>query len=81
MTYIYEDRLNGKKVAAAFRNMYSLDKETREVMGRSGRDHVIRNYNFETFNQTWVDIMIKIHEEEGSWETRKHNNYRLLEVA
>ena len=79
--YIYEDRLNGKKVAAAFRNMYSLDKETREVMGRSGRDHVIRNYNFETFNQTWVDIMIKIHEEEGSWETRKHNNYRLLEVA
>ena len=79
--FIYEDRLNGKKVSAAFRNMLSLDEETRKIMGNSGREHVIKNYNFETFNQIWVDTMLKIHEEFGSWETRKHNNYRLLEVA
>ena len=72
--FIYEDRLNGKKVSAAFRNMLSLDEETRKIMGNSGREHVIKNYNFETFSQTWVDTMLKILEDFGSWETRKHNN-------
>ena len=61
--------------------MYSLDPETRQIMGRSGREHVIKNYNFETFNNTWVDILRELHETEGSWETRKYKNYRLLEVA
>ena len=79
--FIYEDRLNGKKVSTALRNMYLYDQETREIMGRSGREHVMKNYNFETFNKTWVDLMLEIHEKEGSWETRKYNNYRFLEVA
>mgnify|MGYP003114705207 CR=1 FL=1 len=79
--FIYEDRLNGKKVVSALRSMYAMPKEDLEVYGRSGREHVIKNYNFETFNKTWVDLMLKIHEEEGSWDTRKYKNYRLLEVA
>ena len=29
-------------------------------------EHVLENYNFDTFNKTWVDLMTKIHEEEGS---------------
>lgn len=79
--YIYEDRLNGKRVSSAFRNMMSFDKDVLKAMGRSGREHVIKNYNFENFEKTWVDLMLRIHEEEGSWETRNHKNYRLLEVA
>jgi len=79
--YIYEDRLNGKKVVSAFRSMYMMSEEDRAVYGRTGREHVIKNYSFEVFNKTWVDLMRRIHEEEGSWETRKHSNYRLLEVA
>jgi glycosyltransferase involved in cell wall biosynthesis len=79
--FIYEDRLNGNKVTSAMRNMYSMDKETRDIMGRSGREHVMKNYNFETFCQTWVDLMLEIHENEGSWDTRKYNNFRFLEVA
>lgn len=79
--FIYEDRLNGKKVVAALRSMYGMPEEDRAIYGRSGREHVVKNYNFETFNQTWVDLMLRIYEEEGSWETRKHKNYRLLEVA
>jgi len=80
--FIYEDRLNGGKVIAALRNMvFSYTEEDRELLGKSGRDHVLKNYNFETFNKTWVDLMLKLHEEEGSWETRKHKNYRFLEVA
>jgi len=79
--YIYEDRLSGKKVVSALRSMYAMPKEDLEIYGRSGRQHVIDNYNFQTFEKTWVELMLKIHEEEGSWETRKYNNYRLLEVA
>ena len=79
--YIYEDRLNGKKVASALKNMFTLSEEDRKTMGLSGRKHVVDNYNFDTFEKTWVDLMLKIYEEEGSWENRKHNNYRVLEVA
>ena len=79
--YIYEDRLNGAKVVSAMRSMYAMPKEDLQIYGRSGREHVIKNYNFETFEKTWVDLMLKIHEEEGSWETRNYKNYRLLEVA
>ena len=75
--YIYEDRLNGKKVVAALRSMYGMSEEDRAIYGRAGREHVVKNYSFEVFNKTWVDLMLKIHEEEGSWETRKHSNYRL----
>ena len=80
--FIYEDRLNGAKVKSAFRNMmYVYSAEVREQMGKAGREHVIKNYNFKTFAESWVNLMLQIHEEEGSWETRKHTNYRLLEVA
>jgi glycosyltransferase involved in cell wall biosynthesis len=79
--YIYEDRLNGKKVVSALRTMYGMSKEDREIYGRTGREHVVKNYSFKVFEKTWVDLMHRIHKEEGSWGTRKHSNYRLLEVA
>ena len=81
--FIYEDRLNGKKVVSAFKNMFfSYSEEERKILGRSGRDHVVKNYSFETFKETWVNLMLEIHEKEGSWETRKnYKNFRLLEVA
>ena len=80
--WIYEDRLNGDEFVAALEKMYNLSKEEREKMSRLGRDHVIQNYNFENFNKTWVDTMMKIHEEEGSWETRKYNKrWVIKEVA
>ena len=41
----------------------------------------MKNYNFETFNQTWVDVMTKLHEE-GSWETRKYDKrWTIKEIA
>ena len=79
--FIREDRLNGKKVSSAFRDMMLADQEYRDALGRAGREHVVNNYSFEVFEKTWVDLMLQIHEEGGSWETRKHSNYRLLEVA
>ena len=69
--WIFEDRLNGEEVVEALVTMYNMSKKEREALGLAGRNHVLKNYNFDTFNKTWVDALVKLHEEEGSWETRK----------
>jgi glycosyltransferase involved in cell wall biosynthesis len=80
--YIYEDRLSESQVISALEKMYVMTREERREMGLKGREHVMKNYNFEDFNKRWVDIMLEVHEENGSWETRKnHNGIRFLEVA
>jgi hypothetical protein len=62
--------------------MFVMTPEERKELGLKGREHVMKNYNFETFNKQWVDIMTKLHEDEGSWETRKnYNGITFLEVA
>jgi hypothetical protein len=59
-----------------------MGHEERVRLGKNGRDYVMKNYNFETFNKQWVDIMTKVYEDNGSWETRKnYNGIRFLEVA
>lgn len=80
--YIYEDRLNKDHVISALSNMYDLTDEARREMGQLGREHVMNNYNFKNFEQRWVDLMLEIHEREGSWSTRKsYNGIRFKEVA
>ena len=80
--YIFEDRLNKDHVHSALSNMYDLTDEARREMGQLGREHVMKNYNFKNFEQRWVDLMLKIHEQEGSWNTRKgYNGIRFKEVA
>lgn len=80
--YIYEDRLSEAQVINALKKMYALGKEGRKEMGLKGREHVMKNYNFETFNKQWVDIMTEVYEENGSWDTRtNYQGIRFLEVA
>ena len=80
--YIYEDRLSEAQVVSALKKMFYCSAEQRKEMGENGRKHVMKNYNFDTFNKQWVDIMTEIHENHGSWETRKnYNGIRFLEVA
>ncbi len=80
--YIYEDRLSEAQVVSALEKMYALGVDGRRELGTKGREHVMKNYNFETFNKQWVDIMTEIYEQEGSWETRtNYNGIRFLEVA
>ena len=51
-------------------------------MSIQGREHVRKNYNFETFEKSWVDLMDSVVERYGSWETRKgYERWHLLEVA
>ena len=62
--------------------MYSLSKEDRRELGLRGREHVEKNYNFENFCQSWVQLMDSVYERYGSWENRKgHESWKFLEVA
>ncbi len=82
--YIYEDRVSKEDFVKALELMYNLWKdkpEEYENLGKMGREHVEKNYNFETFNKQWTDIMLKVHEKHGSWQTRKnYKSWELLEV-
>ncbi len=80
--YIYEDRISKNAFIGALNQMYDGGVEFRKELGENGRKHVLDNYNFETFNKRWVNLMLKIHEEEGSWETRKgYSSITFKEVA
>lgn len=80
--YIYEDRTDKQQFFSAMDKMYALGKEGRSKMGLAGREHVLKNYNFENFNQSWVDIMDDIYNNKGSWGNRKLiSGIRFKEVA
>ena len=80
--YIYEDRLNGKDVVEAMHKMYNMKKEERELLGQKGQEHVEKNYSFSQLSQKWPILLEEIHNELGSWETRKnYKSWHLTEVA
>ena len=79
--WIYEDRLSGTDVVNAFLKVYELTDVQRDKIGEQGRQHVLKNYNFETFQRKWVDLMTSVHEKYGSWDNRKHyNQWELIEL-
>lgn len=70
--YIYEDRISKEHFFSALNKIFHMSKESRIEMGKKGRDHVIKNYGFEKYNEQWVNLMDETIEQEGSWETRKN---------
>jgi glycosyltransferase involved in cell wall biosynthesis len=79
--YIYEDRVSGDDVIAAMVKMHEMGPEAREALGKMGREHVDKNYSFESYQKRWVDLMLRVHEEHGSWENRKnYQSWELIEV-
>jgi len=80
--YIYEDRLNKDEFIDALVKMHNLPDKEYKKMGKLGKKHVTTNYNFEKFGSQWVDLMLQVHKENGSWEKRKnYNTWTLKEVA
>ena len=80
--YIYEDRTSKEQFFSALNKMMALGKQGRKQMGLKGREHVLKNYNFNNFNEKWINTMVKINEEHGSWNTRNYNTgIRFKEVA
>ena len=74
--WICEDRINEKDFVDACVKMYNMSNEERESLGKLGYEHVNKNYNFENFRNTWVDLMLDIYEKNGSWGDRKFKNKR-----
>jgi hypothetical protein len=58
--------------------MYEYGPEKRNELGKAGRDHVLKNYNFKDFGEKWEKIMVDTYEKFGSWDTRK--NYKPWEM-
>jgi glycosyltransferase involved in cell wall biosynthesis len=80
--YIYEDRIDKGQFMSALTKMHQMGRKNRRALGIECREHVIENFGFNSFNSAWVDFMSKVHEELGSWDTRKgYNNIVLMEVA
>lgn len=69
--YIYEDRISKKDFLAALREIYNLSSDQRKLLGMKGRQHVVKNYNFNKFKKSWVDLVDSIVKTRGSWNTRK----------
>ena len=80
--YIYEDRIAQKDFDRALSKMYNMPASKRHEIGMKGYQHVSNNYNFQTFQDNWVNYMLQIHEEEGSWDTRVgYSSITFKEVA
>lgn len=80
--YIYEDRLSKDHVLSALSNMYDMGTEERQKLGKLGRVHVLKNYNFNNFGEKWVNLMTEVAEQNGSWDTRtNYNGIRFKEIA
>ena len=69
--YIYEDRISKEDFIAALTKIYNMSSKEREKLGKRGKKHVEKNYNFNDFNKKWINLMDSVHEKYGSWENRK----------
>ena len=79
--WIREDRLNEEDVVDAMMTLYKMSPEERSKLGRLGREHVVKNYNFEKYGKKWDEVFTRLHEQHGSWETRKnHSSWTLKEI-
>jgi len=80
--YIYEDRINQNDFEKMLTKAIKLPKTKYKKMSSAGIKHVKKNYNFEKFEKSWVDLMDKVVGERGSWDTRiNYKRWHLMEVA
>ena len=79
--FIYEDRLSQEVVVDALKKIYNMTKEERELLGKAGREHVLKNYSPEKYAKEWAQVFDRVIEEHGSWDTRKgYKAWELIEV-
>jgi glycosyltransferase involved in cell wall biosynthesis len=79
--WIYEDRISGKEFVDTLEKFYNLSAEERAELGKAGRAHVESNYSFEKYQTGWDELLTKVHETHGSWDTRRgYNSWRAEEL-
>ena len=80
--FIYEDRVSKEDFLAAMNKIYKMTDKQRHKLGKKGRKHVEKNYNFENFHKSWERIIDTTIAKHGSWNTRKgHKAWTLKEAA
>ena len=79
--YIYEDRVSKEDFKAALHHIYNLEKKQRQAMGAIGRQHVLANFGMDSYISKWDELFTSIHNDCGSWDTRKgHKNWEVREL-
>ncbi|MCS5550312.1 MAG: glycosyltransferase [Gammaproteobacteria bacterium] len=79
--YIYEDRISKESFLKAMNKIYHMTEDERNELGKAGREHVLKNYNFEDYGKRWIKVMEDLHEKYGSWENRKeYKSWRVTEL-
>jgi len=78
--YIYEDHISKEDFLAAMRKIYSMTKSERKQLGLNGREYVKKNYSLENYGKQWANLIDDVHKTCGSWDNRKHKNWKLIEV-
>jgi len=80
--FIYEDRINQQDFEKVLNKALRCGKKNYQRMSNAGIKHVNDNYNFEEFENSWVEVMDDLVERHGSWENRKlYKRWHLMEVA
>ena len=79
--YIYEDRISKESFFSALDKMYFMGHDERRRLGSQGHRHVVNNYSFDNFCKQWVDTLLKVHEDHGSWPTKKYSSIVFKEIA
>ena len=80
--YIYEDRIAQEDFNKVMKKALNLSPPKYKKLSAECLEHVKRNYNFENYENTWIEKMDRIIEEYGSWDTRKnYDRWHLMEVA
>ena len=79
--YIHEDRIKKEDFIDAMLKIYNMSVSERKEIGSMGRQHVINNYNFDSYCQRWIEVMDEACEKYGSWETRKgYNRWNMVKI-
>ena len=79
--WIYEDRISQQDFIECLTDLYNAGPEARLEMGKKGRAHVEKNYNFDDFKNKWVKLILDVHEKHGSWENREgYQNWRMVSL-
>lgn len=79
--YIFEDRVSKEDFISSLEKVYNMTSAERTSLGAAGREHVLNNYNFNSFSIEWDRIITEVHEQNGSWSTRKnYNGWRVEEL-
>jgi glycosyltransferase involved in cell wall biosynthesis len=78
--YIYEDRISQEQMVGALDVFTNMPKETRKLVGKAGRQHVIDNFNFTDFINHWDNIFTETYKNNGSWPNKNYKAWELIEI-